>query len=108
MTLDDALPDRPLYDNELSKLNDDLPEDYAVIPGSAMDFGTGALLWPTFGISDDEGNVTLFGRSAEEERWFRVKSWSAEEYDGDKQAEAIEEFAAEHLPGGIDEIVDVD
>lgn len=99
MALEDALPDRPLFDNEVETLAEDLPAEYRLIPGSAMDFGPGAApMFPTFAVSDADGAVTLFGRSAEEERWMKIETWTADEYDPDEQAAAVHEWAEDHLP----------
>lgn len=108
MGLEDALPDRPLFDNELDELGDGLPDEYDFLPGSALDFGTGAQLYPTFTIKSPDGTVTLFGRSQAEEKWMKIETWSADEYDPDEQAATVHEWAEDHLPdGSVDWTVDM-
>jgi hypothetical protein len=97
MSLQDALPDRPLFDDELETLEADLPDGYQVQPGSAMDLGTGALLYPTFAIRATDGSVTLFGRNPRREVWLKLESWSGEEYDQDAFVEAVQEFGRKHF-----------
>ena len=97
MSLEDALPDRPLFEDEIETLEADLPDEYQVQPGSAMDLGTGALLYPTFAIRSTDGSVTLFGRNPREEVWETIETWSAREFDADELVDAVREFGKTHF-----------
>lgn len=103
MSLQDALPDRPLLEEEIYELQEQLPEGYQAIPTSIIDSGTGEDLVPTLHIKEPDGTFTLFGRSMKEGEWVKIKSWSEEEYSSQASNDAIGEFSAKHFTGEYSE-----
>lgn len=100
MSVEDALPERPLFEAELTALDADLPDRYQVLPLAAMDFDADELLYPVFSVETPDSSVALYGWSSVEKAWISIHTWSADEFDPDEQADTIEAFAEEHLPQG--------
>ncbi|MFB6113606.1 MAG: hypothetical protein ABEJ58_05835 [Halodesulfurarchaeum sp.] len=99
MTVDDALPDRPLFEDEVDSLQADLPDGYIVRPGSVLDMETSEALIPTLSIRTPSGDVVAYGRNEDVIRWERIDEWDAEGYSDEKLVAAVGSFAEEHLGG---------
>lgn len=97
MSVEDALPGRPLFKDEIETLEDELPDEYQVQPGSAMNLGTDALLYPTFAVRAADGSVTLFGRNPREEVWEKIETWTPQAYDEDELVATVQEFGKTHF-----------
>lgn len=108
MSVVDSLPERPLFEAELTTLDADLPDRYRVLPLAAMDFDADELLYPVFSVETPDSSVTLYGWSSVEKAWISIQTWAGDEFDPDEQVDTIEAFAAEHLPkGSIGSTVDL-